>query len=87
MEQIEAKIKRILIERLEVDPAVVESSDSATPLLGQGIGLDSVEALQLAIGIELAFDLEVPDEDLTVDLFQSIATLSRYVANRLAARG
>jgi acyl carrier protein len=82
---IEATIKRILVERLDIDAAVVNASDSNAPLLGHGIGLDSVEALQLVVGLEQAFDLEVPDEDLNIELFESISSLVRYVEKRLAA--
>jgi acyl carrier protein len=80
---IEATIRRILIERLNVDPTVVNASDVNTPLLGHGIGLDSVEALQLVVGLEQAFELEVPDEELNVELFESIASLAHYVRQRL----
>jgi acyl carrier protein len=83
---IEATIKRILIERLDIDADVVNCADSNTPLLGRGIGLDSVESLQLVVGLEQAFDLEVPDEDLNVELFRSIASLVRYLEERLNAR-
>ena len=86
MTDIEATIRKIMIERLGVDPAVVNASGLNTPLLGHGISLDSVEALQLVVGLEQAFDLEIPDEDLDIELFQSIASLTRYLEQRLKTR-
>jgi acyl carrier protein len=77
-------IKHILISDLEVPPAVLAESGPATPLLGRGIGLDSVEAMALATGLEMEFDIEIGDEDLTVDLFQSFATLAEYVLQKVA---
>jgi len=49
--------------------------------------LDSVEALALALGLEREFDLAIPDEDLTVELFANLATLADYVRRALAASG
>jgi acyl carrier protein len=80
---VEEKIKAILISQLGVEAESVALSDAQTPLLGSGIGLDSVEALALIVGLETEFDIEVPDEDLTTELFRSIATLANYVWQRL----
>lgn len=85
-QDIEEKIKRILVSRLEIEPSTVAACDSDTPLVGRGIGLDSVEALALIVGIEEAFDFEIPDEDLTVDLLRSIASLAEYVSQRLPSQ-
>ena len=81
--EIEEKIKQILITELEVNPAVLAGSDSTMPLLGRGIGIDSVETLVLVAGIEREFDIAIQDEDLTAKLFESIATLADYVAKRV----
>ena len=85
--EIEETIKRILIFELEVSPAIVSACDSSTPLLGRGIGLDSVETLTLVAGIEKEFNIQIDDADLTVDLFRNIGTLTRYVAERMLKEG
>jgi acyl carrier protein len=79
MDEIAEKIKQLLISDLQVDPDVLARSDLQTPLLGRGIGLDSMEALTLALALEREFDLQVRDEDLTVELFASIGNLAEYV--------
>ena len=76
---IEATIKRLLISELEADPTVIASADTQTPLLGRGIGLDSIEALRLALGLEKEYDIRIPDADLTVELFSSLGALVDYV--------
>lgn len=81
---IETTIKKILIDELQVDAAQIENADAQTPLLGRGIGLDSVEALRLTLGLENAFDLSIPDADLTVELFSSLGALTEYVAQRIS---
>jgi acyl carrier protein len=86
MKSIEQRIRDILVSQLDVDTEIAAKSGPQTPLIGRGIGLDSVEAMALAVGIEEAFDIEIPDEDLTTDLFQSIAALAKYVLKKQSQR-
>ena len=58
--------------------------DETTGLLGQGIGLDSVEVLQLVGGIEEDFDVTIDDESLEAANFQSIGTVVTFVLGVLA---
>jgi len=81
--EIEEKIKRILISRLEVSSEILATSNSTTPLLGRGVGLDSMETLALVAAIEKEFDIEIGDSDLTVDLFKSIGTLAEYILQKI----
>lgn len=62
------------------DPAIADVGERIT-LLGQGIGLGSIEALTLAvaIAIEEEFDIQIDDADLTGELFATIGTLATYV--------
>jgi acyl carrier protein len=79
---IEERLKRLLIVELDVDPQLLTTSDSTTPLLGRGIGLDSFEALVLATGIEAEFAIHIDDAELTVDLFTNLETLADYVLHK-----
>lgn len=79
---IEQRIKRLLVTQLTVDPAVLASSDSTTPLLGHGIGLDSIEVIVLALAIENEFELQIPDQDLNVGLFKDLGTLTNYILQK-----
>jgi acyl carrier protein len=81
-EQVEHAIKDILVVELELDLGSCQSDSSTTPLLGRGIGLDSIDALTLVSAIEKRFDIEVADSDLTVGLFKTIRTLAEYVVLR-----
>lgn len=83
-DEIQETIKRILMDDLQVDPASIQDATAETPLLGRGIGLDSVEALQLGLALENAFDISIPDADLTVDLFSSLGNLTAYVQEKAA---
>jgi acyl carrier protein len=83
---IETTIKKILIDDLQVDAAMIENAAAETPLLGRGIGLDSVEALRLGLGLENAFEISIPDADLTVELFSSLGALTEYVQQKVSMR-
>lgn len=82
---IEEAIKQILVSRLRVDPAALEGVGSTTPLLGRGIGLDSMEALALAVEIEERYDIAIEDGELTAELFSSLGRVAAFVAQRLGA--
>ena len=84
--EIETQIKRLLVSELKVNPALLENTDPTMPLLGRGIGLDSVEAMALLVSLEEEFGLAIPDDDLTVDLFESLGTLADYIAHALLER-
>lgn len=81
--EIEKKIIQILISELEMDPILLSTVDPHTPLLGRGIGLNSIETLTLVAGIEEAFDIQMDDEDLTAELFKSLGTLTEYVLRKI----
>jgi acyl carrier protein len=55
-----------------------------TGLFGQGIGLDSIEVLQLVTGIEEEFDLTFDDEDLAPERFRTVGTVAAFIEEKLA---
>ncbi len=77
-------IKELMVSELNVSRAALESCSSATPLLGTGVGLDSVETMALVVAIEEEFEISVPDTDLNAALFESLDTLARYVSKKVA---
>ena len=81
--EVERRIKEILIRELEIDPATISQVDWDTPLLGRGIGLDSMETLTLVTGIEQEFEIQVEDEELTTSLFQTLGTLTEFVLRKI----
>ncbi len=78
-----AEIKRLLIAELDVEPDLLSQSDAGTPLLGLGVGLDSIDALRLATALERRFDIQIPDDSLTTELFSNVGTLAAYVSRQL----
>ena len=54
-----------------------------TGLLGKGVGLDSVEILQLVAAIEEEFEMTIDDDELVPDHFRSVGNLITFVVERL----
>ena len=79
---IEHRVKQVIIRTLslEVTPEEIDDEDA---LFGGGLGLNSMATIELIVGLEEAFDLEVPDEDLRVELFESVKTMVDYVRTAL----
>lgn len=80
-EDLQNKIKALIVKRLklEIKP---EEIDSATPLFGTGLGLDSIDALELVVGLEQEFGIKVKDEEVGKEIFASVNTLAEYVKKK-----
>jgi acyl carrier protein len=62
----------------DVKPAEIESS---APLFVEGLGLDSIDALELAMAIEKRFGVKFqPDDERNRQIFASVQSLAQYVA-------
>lgn len=70
------KVKRILIDEvmIDIDPELI-SNDS--PLIGRGLGLDSIDALELSISISTEFNITVNDSDF--EMFGSINKITDFI--------
>ncbi|MFC1848661.1 phosphopantetheine-binding protein [candidate division CSSED10-310 bacterium] len=76
--RLEDTLKELIIRRLrlEKEPADI---DEVQPLFGEGLGLDSIDALELVVGLEEEFEITIPDEDVGKEAFASIKALSHYI--------
>lgn len=72
---IETAVREILVDELRLKPAEVEALSADTPLLGRGLGLDSMEVLTLTTALEERFSIQVADAELTPELFRSLGSL------------
>jgi acyl carrier protein len=81
---VEDRIKATLVDGLglKLDPAAIPND---MPLIGRGLGLDSVSILQLVGAIEEAFAIQIDDTDINRDLFRDVNTLGGYVRQKLGA--
>ena len=80
--ELTERLKRVLIERLSLQLEPEEISDDS-PLFGAGLGLDSVDALEVAIAVETEFGVPITDDDMHA--FRSINTVADFIEERSAA--
>lgn len=88
IEEIKQIIKQdILIDRLELEDITAEEIEDQDPLFGEGLGLDSVEALDVVAGLEAEFGVKLQgmDQDQIRTHFYSVDTLSKFVHEQLTA--
>jgi acyl carrier protein len=72
------KVKELIVRRLKltIDPNTIKDD---APLFGEGLGLDSIDALELVVGLEQEFGVSIPDEDVGREAFASVNALVAYV--------
>ena len=79
-------LKELLVENcmVKVDPETIQAD---TPLFGpESIGLDSLDALQMAIAVEKQYGLAIGDPATARDALQSLGVLHGWIIQRLAAQ-
>ena len=77
-------LKRLLIDGLRLEDTHPEEIDDEAPIFVEGLGLDSVDALELVVLVEEKFNIQIPDEDVGRQAFASIDALADYVSAELA---
>lgn len=87
LEQIKKTLKEMLVKDLSLEDIKPENISDNEILFGQGLGLDSLDAVEIVVLLQRNFGLEVRDMEKSKEIFYSIDTLSRYVyENRKSER-
>jgi acyl carrier protein len=73
------KIKQLIIQRLKLIDLTPELIETDAPLFGEGLGLDSIDALELVLGLEKEFGVIIPDAEVGRKVFQSVRTMAQHV--------
>ncbi len=82
MNTLEQELKQLLIDVLNLEDVSVEQIDSKAPLFGEGLGLDSIDALEFGVAIRRKYDVQIDvDSEATREHFASIANLARFISH------
>jgi acyl carrier protein len=84
MNDLKRKIKELLIERLKFEDMTPDDIKDDEPLFAGGLGLDSIDALEIVVMLESEFGIKVKNESAARDNFQSVAALAQFVEQRQA---
>jgi len=72
----------MIIETLKIEDITVEDIENDEPLFREGLGLDSIDALELVVAIEKIFNIIIEDEDVGRKAFASINALAKFIQDR-----
>jgi acyl carrier protein len=84
-DEVKTKLKEIIISELNLEGKAPEDIDDAAPLFGEGLGLDSLDALQLAMAVEENFGVQVPEGPEARPIFASVNALVDHIVKQTAA--
>ena len=80
MEELKAELKAKIIEALNLEEVTVDEIEDQAPLFGDGLGLDSIDALELTVLLDKDYGIKVTDPKVGKTIFQSIETLAAYIS-------
>ena len=72
-------LKRLIVDRLRLEGLTPDKIGDETPLFAGGLGLDSVDALELVVGLEQEYGIVIKSHEIDKTIFTSVQTLARFV--------
>jgi acyl carrier protein len=78
------RIKRLIVDSLHLEGIEPEMIEDEAPLFGEGLGLDSVDALELVVALEKEFGIKIKSQELGREVFSSVSSLSQFIEARTA---
>ena len=83
MEELVLELKKQIIEVLNLEDVQPEDIENDAPLFGSGLGLDSIDALELIVMMEKNYGIKIKDPSAGKEIFNSINSMAEFVqANR-----
>ena len=80
MNNLENEVKALIIEALNLEDMTPEDIETDAPLFGEGLGLDSIDALELGLAVKKRFGVSLSGETEEVrEHFRSIASLAAFI--------
>jgi acyl carrier protein len=79
IEDLILKLKKEIIEELNVENMTPEGIDSEAPLFGEGLGLDSIDALELVVVLDKNYGIKIQASKEGPKIFRSVKTIAEYI--------
>jgi len=80
MDDFVLELKKQIIEVLNLEDVRPEDIDNDAPLFGEGLGLDSIDALELIVMIEKNYGIKIKDPSAGKEIFKSINTIADFIS-------
>jgi len=83
VEVLHNEIKQLIIDALNLEDITVDDIETEAPLFGDGLGLDSIDALELGLAIKKKYNIVIDaDDSNTRQHFASVANLATYITSQ-----
>ena len=79
MEELIPKLKEQIIEQLNLEDISPEDIENDSPLFGDGLGLDSIDALELIVLLEREYGIKITDPSKGKEIFKSVETMAKFI--------
>ncbi len=80
---IAQKLKQVIVEDLNLDEVTPDEIKNDAPLFGEGLGLDSLDAVELVVVVKRHFGVEIKDMSEGREAFASINALTRFIEEHM----
>ena len=80
MEELIKKLKMQIIEALNLEDMTPGDIDDKAPLFGEGLGLDSIDALELIVLMEKEYGIKLKNPAEGKQIFQSVEVMAKYIS-------
>jgi acyl carrier protein len=84
LEEIRKELKELLVMDLALEDIKPEDIDDEEILFEEGLGLDSLDAVEIVVLVQRTYGLEIADEEQAREIFRSIDTLARWIHEHLS---
>jgi len=79
MDELIKKLKVEIIEVLNLEDLDIDDIDTEAPLFNEGLGLDSIDALELIVLMEKEYGIKIEDPKKGKEIFYSVKTMSEFI--------
>ncbi|MBP1645555.1 MAG: acyl carrier protein [Bacteroidetes bacterium] len=81
MEDLILELKKEIIEVLNLEEITPEDIENDAPLFGEGLGLDSIDALELIVLLEKNYGIKLENAAQGKEIFKSVSVMAEYIKN------
>ena len=84
-ENLAPRVKELIVRRLklDIDPTTIQND---APLFGEGLGLDSIDVLELVLELERSFGVSIGDEQTGMTVLRSVDTIAEFIISERAKK-
>ena len=86
-DELVLELKKLIINTLKLEDVTPGDIEDDAPLFGEGLGLDSIDALELVVALEKTYKVFIPDSEVGKKVFRSVNALAEFVRQQSTVSG